>query len=148
MKKILISLITTCLGAQSFAQLNNIEAAVVTRDSVLRSHRPEVEVIASPVIEEMRTRYVNQQKTRGVMAGYRIQYFAGSRSQAFESKAVLLNKNIGLPVIIEYEQPYFKTKIGNFRTELEAERMLRKLGEHCKGCFVIRDQITYEPDRD
>jgi len=148
MKKILISLIITCLGFPSFGQLNNMEGAGVAGDSSVHTQGDAIDVIASPIIEEMRTRYANQQKTRAVMPGYRIQYFAGSRSQAFESKAILLNKNIGLPVTIEYEQPYFKTKIGNFRTELEAERVLRELGEHCKGCFVIRDQITYEVNRD
>lgn len=141
MKKVSISLIITCLSIFSQAQVNNTDTAVV-------APRYEVVVNQSDVVEEMRERHAKNQRTLATMPGYRIQYFAGSRTEAFKAKADLLNNQIGLPVIIEYEQPYFKTKIGNFRTELDAERSLRKLGEKCMGCFVIRDQITYLPEKD
>jgi hypothetical protein len=141
MKKISISLIITCLSIFSQAQVNNTDSSVVTP-------RLQVVVNQSDVVEEMRERYEKHQRTYATMPGYRIQYFAGSRTEAFKAKSDLLNNEIGLSVIIEYEQPYFKTKIGNFRTELDAERALRKIGEKCGGCFVIRDQILYLPEKD
>ncbi|MCE2495506.1 MAG: SPOR domain-containing protein [Flavobacteriales bacterium] len=75
--------------------------------------------------------------------GFRIQLYYGNREEAVKLKAHYQDLLQTEHVYVEYEQPYFKTKIGDFRTELEAERYMRAMGEHCSGCFIVRDDIEF-----
>ena len=75
--------------------------------------------------------------------GFRIQLYYGKREEAVKLKAQYQDLLQTDRVYVEYEQPYFKTKIGDFRTELEAERYMRALGEFCSGCFIVRDEIEF-----
>lgn len=75
--------------------------------------------------------------------GFRIQLYYGKREQAMRLKAEYQDLLKSERVYVEYEQPYFKTKIGDFRTSLEAEKYMRSIGEHCSGCFVVQDEIEF-----
>ena len=81
-------------------------------------------------------------------SGYRIQLYYGNREEAIRLKAQFIDTYKYDRIYVDYEQPYFKTKIGDFRTSLEAEKVLRSLGEYCKGCFVVADQIHFPPLED
>lgn len=81
-------------------------------------------------------------------SGYRIQLYYGNREEAIRLKAQFIDTYKYDRIYVDYEQPYFKTKIGDFRTSLEAEKVLRSLGEYCKGCFVVADQIQFPPLED
>lgn len=47
----------------------------------------------------------------------------------------------GLPVEVVYLQPYYRVRIGNFRTRDEAEAILPFLQRHFSGAFIIPDTI-------
>ncbi len=76
-------------------------------------------------------------------SGFRIQLYYGNREEAINRKSEFIETYQFKRVYVDYEQPYFKTKIGDFKTSLEAEKVLRSLGEYCKGCFVVADQIQF-----
>jgi len=47
----------------------------------------------------------------------------------------------GFPVEVVYLQPYYRVRIGNFRTREEAETVLPFLQRHFNGAFIIPDTI-------
>ncbi len=76
-------------------------------------------------------------------SGFRIQLYYGNREEAINRKSEFIERYQFERVYVDYEQPYFKTKIGDYKTSLEAEKVLRSLGDYCKGCFVVADEIQF-----
>lgn len=103
----------------------------------------EYPVHMSPSLIDLIDRDVKIKAKRHQTDGYRIQLYYGNRDEAVKLKAEYQDLLESERVYVEYEQPYFKTKIGDFRSALEAERYMRALGEHCSGCFVVRDEIEF-----
>jgi hypothetical protein len=94
-------------------------------------------------LEELEARYIRLNEKTKKTNGYRIQFYSGSRQGANDAKVELLTSIDDQEVYVLYQQPYFKTKIGDFRTKLEAEKYMRELGETCRGCFVVREEIEF-----
>ncbi len=99
----------------------------------------------APGLVDLIDRDIKIKAKRHLTDGYRIQLYYGRREQAMKLKAEYQQLLGTDRVYVEYEQPYFKTRIGDFRTGLEAEKYLRSMGEYCKGCFVVRDEIAFPP---
>lgn len=89
--------------------------------------------------------------TPRVLAGYRIQ--VGSSRDRNEANQFLQetiewwnmtreeeDPSIA-PIYIEWEQPYWKVRLGNFRTRQEANRMLSGVRQEFEGAFVVPSPI-------
>lgn len=62
---------------------------------------------------------------------YRIQVFASSQSERLKIDKKKIEKQLGLPVTIAYEAPYYKLYAGEFSSRSEADSVLaevRKIG--------------------
>jgi hypothetical protein len=94
-------------------------------------------------LTELEERYQRINKKDMTAPGFRLQVYSGNREGAYKVKSEFLTNYPELQVYVVYEQPYFKTKIGDFRTELEAERAIRDLGDQCQGCFIIKDRVRF-----
>lgn len=78
------------------------------------------------------------------ITGYKIQIHSGStRQPAKETRAkfVQLYNGDDIKSYEVYQQPYFKIRVGNFRTKLEALKFLKKIGNSFPGSFIIQDEI-------
>ena len=77
--------------------------------------------------------------------GYRIQIFSGNKKQpAREAKAKyisLRHKNKAHEI---YQQPYFKVRVGDFRTKIEALKFQKEIATHFPNCFIVKDEIDIE----
>ncbi len=79
--------------------------------------------------------------------GYRIQIFSvsgvNSKDKANKAKAELLMDYDDIQVYIVYNEPYFKVRVGDFLTKLEALSYLQKLQKDYPFAFVVGDYINY-----
>ena len=79
--------------------------------------------------------------------GFRIRlYFASTRMAREESASVIRRFNELYPHIQAYRSfasPNFKVTVGNFRTRLEAEALLRKIKEDFPDAFIVRERFKY-----
>ncbi|MCR4859915.1 MAG: SPOR domain-containing protein [Bacteroidales bacterium] len=86
----------------------------------------------------------NAQKT---YSGFRIRlYFASSRTAREESASVIRRFNEMYPQVQAYRtfaSPNFKVTVGNFRTRLEAEAMLRQIRGDFPDAFIVRERFKY-----
>ncbi|MFP4041249.1 MAG: SPOR domain-containing protein, partial [Bacteroidales bacterium] len=48
-----------------------------------------------------------------------------------------------IPIYREYDSPYFKIYVGDFRTKIEAIKSLKKIQKHFPSAFVVPDTINY-----
>jgi len=78
------------------------------------------------------------------LSGYRIQLYMGAdRKQALAIKAQMLNMYPGLPIYMDYEQPYFKIRVGDYRNRFEALKTFHDLQAKFKGVSIVPDKIKY-----
>jgi hypothetical protein len=44
---------------------------------------------------------------------------------------------------LTFDEPYYRVRVGDFRTRLEAEKFLRKISRKYPGAWVIQDYINF-----
>ena len=78
------------------------------------------------------------------LRGYRIQIAAlSSRRDAEERQEELEEEFSELPYFISYETPYYKLRLGNFRSRLDAFETLLELKEAGFDGFIVPDEIEF-----
>lgn len=79
---------------------------------------------------------------RDTRDGYRIQItYTDIRDDVYKSKAGMYKQFPELASYVEYEQPYFKLRIGDFKTRLEAANYLQQVIVVYPGAFIVKDKI-------
>ena len=77
--------------------------------------------------------------------GFRVQIFMELGNDALRHadsvKEVFLNKYPDVPIYLVFGQPYYRLRIGDFRTRLEAEHLYQRIKKEYKNAFVTADRI-------
>lgn len=80
------------------------------------------------------------------MKGYRVQIFSGSgneaRQKANQLRSEFLQLYPDIATHLVFQQPNFKVRIGDLRTQLEAIRLKKEIGFDYPNGFVVRDMIN------
>lgn len=75
--------------------------------------------------------------------GYRVQVFYGSdRREVFNQQSKFNVMYPSLNTYITYKQPNYYLRVGDFRTKLEAERLLNELRSEFPTLFIFREKIN------
>ncbi len=94
-------------------------------------------------------RQVTLNKRKGGIDGYRIQVFFNSgrdaREEAIRIKAAFLSEHPNLPVYIVYHSPFYKVRIGDFRSKYEALGVFRQIRKKYPTAYIVKDVIPF-PD--
>ncbi len=101
-------------------------------------------------LDELDERYRRLNSLRNGMDGYRIQIFFESgreaRENAYEAKAKFLSNYHGIGAYIEYHAPFFKVRIGDFRTKREAYILYRKLKRQFPNAYITPIETIRLPE--
>ncbi|MBJ7427467.1 MAG: SPOR domain-containing protein, partial [Bacteroidia bacterium] len=75
-----------------------------------------------------------------------IQIFSGNeRNNANNTKTHFLKLYPNQTAYLAYQQPYFKIRVGDFKTRLEAKLFYNKIKEEFGECIIIADKINLPP---
>ncbi|MDO4190771.1 MAG: SPOR domain-containing protein [Bacteroidales bacterium] len=83
--------------------------------------------------------------------GYRVQVFSSNNGQSARQKAFnvernILNKHPKLEVFVTYTAPFWKVRVGNCRTQQEAEQLkavlLEEFPEYKASIYIVHDNIS------
>ena len=106
-------------------------------------HAQQVQVTSFPALDSLVARNIESNKSANGIQGYRVQIFFGSeRKNATDAKTKLLQLLPDEEVYLIYQQPYFKVRVGDYRTRLEAEAVYRKLINDFDKAFIVPDKIN------
>lgn len=84
---------------------------------------------------------VNQTK-KGKIKGYRVQiHFGSEKAKALDIKAKYTSMYRNSDAYLDYQQPYFKIRAGDFRTKLEAYKLLQDILGDFPGAFIVSDDV-------
>ena len=119
------------------AQMDSTSNVVVHKD-------PRVELLVKKQID------INEENTRDTrrnMQGFRILVInSNDRNKVFAAKAKIYQLYPELKTYLLYQPPFYKLKVGNFKTKEEAEDYRKDLvRQFPTGLYVIRDIIEVNP---
>lgn len=116
--------------------------------------RGEVVVVKDPLIDSLiekrlelskKSAPANIKRSGPVVAqmGYRVQVFYGSdRRQTFHEQARFKTYYPKLNTYITYREPNYYLRVGDFRTRLEAQRLMNDLRRNFPTLFIFREKIN------
>ena len=105
------------------------------------------QIVQSYEISALLNRYDEFNKKRDITEGYRIQItYSDIREDIYKSKSMLYHQFPDLGSYVEYEQPYFKLRLGDFTTRLEATYYLQQTIALYPGAFIVKDKIKTKKD--
>ncbi|MBT3604580.1 MAG: SPOR domain-containing protein [Candidatus Latescibacteria bacterium] len=115
------------------------------RDQIRAQGYPEAYVVRTQI--EMTTTVQPQIKKPVKTRGFRLQIFSASTRQAAEDARNRAKQQLSRDdIFIDFEPPYFKVRIGNFKTRKDAEKLrdtAKKQGYETP--FVVETQIQTSP---
>jgi hypothetical protein len=108
--------------------------------------RGKVEVVKDPRIDTFAARRQDLNKTVGADAsasGYRVQIFTGgNRKDAYSAQAKFQEQFPDIRSYVIYSEPNFKVRVGDFRTRMDAEKLVEALKKSFDGMFIIQEKIN------
>ena len=126
----------------NFAKAQTIKKDSLQTQTIVADTNESI-VIKDPRIDVLiqKQRAINE-KTKGAFSGYRIQiHFGIDKAKALDTKAKFISKFPNYTSYLIYEQPYFKIRVGDFRTRLEAFNFLQQIADMFPAAFLVRDKI-------
>ncbi len=104
-------------------------------------------VVQDEKIEWLIEQHKRINENRDGIPGFRVQIYAdsGSRSKlrTEREKVKFDQKYPEVGSYLIYEEPYFKLRVGNFRTRLDARRFLEKISSNYEYAFIVFDKIEF-----
>lgn len=106
-----------------------------------------VTIVQDPIIEQIQNSYIKAWNKVGETNGYKIQIVAvsgtNSKNTAESERTAFLNTFPEIPAYLSYAEPYFRIRIGDFKTRLEAYKALLDIQTFYPNAYIVPDKIQY-----
>jgi len=103
-----------------------------------------VEILYEHKVDSLIIKHKKIQKEKSGIEGYRIQVaFASKKAEISEKRIAFIKKYPEIIIYLTYNTPYYKLRIGNFRTKLQAEKIKNKIRKHYPGSYIVPEIIPY-----
>jgi hypothetical protein len=83
------------------------------------------------------------------ISGYRVQIFMASGNDALDNAEKVkedFDLNFpGLTAYITFREPYYRVRVGDYRTRLEANQQLKAIRKSYQDAWIIQDKISLPP---
>jgi hypothetical protein len=134
------------------AALFLLPAAVIqAQDNAVADNTGSVKVVKDSRIDVLIKKqiYINTLAIRN-QPGFRVQVITtNKRNEANDAKAKVMQLFPDYRTYIDYQAPYFKVRIGDFRSRDEATELRNKLtNQFAGGVFVVPAIINVSPDKE
>ncbi len=102
-----------------------------------------VKIIADPYLDSLVNRNIEENRSQQTIPGYRIQLFSGSeRNNAIALRQKFKTDLPNESAYLIYQQPYFKLRVGDYHTLIEAQQMILQLQKNYKQLLIVPDKIN------
>lgn len=115
----------------------------------VNAQKGNVQVIAEDRIDLLVEKHKYHNRHQPELEGWRIQIFfdagANSKRRATEVQNRFTSRHHGTEAYLSFKEPYYRVRVGDFRTRIEAEGFLQKIkGEYPNG-FAVSESINPPP---
>lgn len=105
-----------------------------------------VKINADSRVEALMDKYIYLNRHQSTLEGWRVQIFfdsgANSKRRATESLNRFTSKYSGTDAYLSFKEPYYRVRVGDFRTRLEAEGFLQEIYAIYPNAFTVNDKIN------
>ncbi len=112
-----------------------------------QSGQGDVVVFQDMRINELIYNHIEQNKRKGGVPGYRIRIYSNlgntARDESQDIKARFYEKFPEIPIYQEYDNPYFKVYVGDYRTKVDALEDFKQIKRLFPRAFIVPDKINY-----
>lgn len=116
--------------------------ASYSQDTAAIALNKNFSVTQSPKIAELLYKYKDYNRRKEFTEGYRIQImYTDVRDEVYKSKSAMYKDFSNLNSYVEYEAPYFKLRLGDFKSRLEASYYIQQITPLYPGAFIVRDKV-------
>jgi len=142
----IVATASICFFAQfhAFSQSN---LGILNHIQKVNPQQGSITVSQSEGISKMISAYYIQNASRPGMNGFRIRIFFDlgqqSRSASEEVVKVFMEKFPGIAVYRNFDSPYYKVSVGDFRTRDEALKLLNSLENDYPKAFIVPEWINF-----
>ena len=107
------------------------------------AQRKYTQINSDPELDTLIEQNIAANKTQDGIPGYRIQIFSDSdRKGAQEARNKIMQLYPETEAYLVYQQPYFKVRVGDYRSKLEAHALYKKLLNEFDKVFIVPDKIN------
>ncbi|MGV8878028.1 MAG: SPOR domain-containing protein [Sphingobacteriaceae bacterium] len=116
--------------------------------AIYAQNRGTLQVIKNPLIDTLIARRLALSKQPNVVTavfsyGFRVQFYSGSdRKEAYREQAKFNELYPEHSTYIIYAEPNYKVRAGDFRTRLEAQKLVHNLRPDFPSLFIISEKIN------
>lgn len=104
-----------------------------------------VQTVCDTMLHELVRKHVMINEAKQSIPGWRVQiYFGTQRAKATEIKNFFSQNYTLLPSYLLYQQPYFKVRIGDCKTRLEAVKIQKQVYQLYPNAFLVKDEVRIE----
>ncbi len=130
-----------------YSQVSSADTDILSRIEKNEPGSGDVIISQDIRVNNLIYNHIEQNKRKAGVPGYRIRIFNDIGSDARENsqkvKADFFDKFPEIPVYREYDNPYFKVYVGDFRTKIDAMKKFKRIKHYFPAAFIVPDEINY-----
>jgi len=108
------------------------------------SPNSEVISINEKGIDALVGKYKQILKAKNGADGWRVQLkFKAKEAEILQLKLKFIRLYPNIPVLLEYEEPYYRIRVGNCRTKLEAIKIKHQISKHFPNAYPVPEIINF-----
>jgi hypothetical protein len=128
--KILIAILSTLFILNIQAQGNQMKIS------------EEARIEADFNVQFLLEKNLEKSEKNDKMPGFRIQIVSSNhRDEVAKQRDLVMKDFKSIKSYVIYDQPYYKLRLGDFRTRLEALRFMEEISPLYPSAFVVKDEI-------
>lgn len=120
---------------------------IFCRISYAQGKPGHVEIIQDERIGRLAEKHKALNERQSDIDGYRIQIFfdSGNNSKKKTSDAMqrFMEKYPDVKAYISFKEPYYRVRVGNFRSLIESEGFLKKIQADYPNAFPVKEKIYF-----
>jgi hypothetical protein len=117
--------------------------------SALRAQNEHAELIQDKRVDLLVDKHIFLNRHQFTLSGWRIQIFfdsgANSKRKATDALRQFNERYPETDAYLSFKEPYYRVRVGDFRSRLEAEGFLRKVQSEYPNAFATNDFINPPP---
>jgi hypothetical protein len=114
----------------------------------VRSSKGNVEVIQDEKITLLAQQYKKMNLRNQTVDGYRVQIFfdsgSNSKKRATDAMDLFVSRYPTTRVFLSYKEPYYRVRVGNFRSLNEAVGFQKKIISDYPNAFPVKEKISFK----
>ena len=95
-------------------------------------------------INELVNKYERILQSKNGVDGWRVQLkFKAKEAEILDLKLQFIRLYPNIPVLLEYEEPYYRIRVGNCRTKLEAIKIKNQISKRFPDAYPVPEIINF-----